>query len=302
MEIGKNPGLGIRKLHENGITGKGIGIAIIDQALLVDHIEYKDQLRMYEEIHGTKNQNASMHGPAVASIAVGRTVGVAPNADLFYINSDLGTIFFAIKRLVFKKASVSPKWYAKSIYRILEINKTLPAEKKISVISISFGSYEKSFLKAIAKAKEEGVFVISSSLNETHHLKFQGLGRESLSNPDDFNSFLPGSFWANNFYRNPNMFDSTLLVPMDSRCTASPSGKKSYTFYSTAGVSWSIPYIAGLYALACQVKPDITPQEFWKKALETGDEIRINKNSTEYKFGKIVNPVKLVESLKGSSI
>lgn len=98
------------------------------------------------------------------------------------------------------------------------------------------------------------------------------------------------------------MVDSTLLVPMDSRCIASPSGKKSYTFYSTGGFSWSIPYIAGLYALACQVKPDVTPQEFWKKALETGDEIRINKNSTEYKFGKIVNPVKLVESLKGSSI
>jgi hypothetical protein len=302
MEIGKNPGLCIRKLHENGITGKGIGIAIIDQALLVDHIEYKNQLRMYEEIHGTKNQSASMHGPAVASIAVGRKVGVAPNADLFYINSDLGTIFSALKRLVFKKVSVNPKWYAKSIYRILEINKTLPPNKKIRVISISFGSFEKSFLKAIARANEEGVFVISSSLNVTHHLNFQGLGREPLSNPDDFNSFSPGSFWKNNFYRNPGLFDSTLLVPMDSRSTASQSGKKSYAFYSTAGVSWSIPYIAGLYALACQVKPNVTPQEFWKKALETGDEIKITRESTEYRFGKIVNPVKLVESLKGSSI
>lgn len=51
MESGKNPGLGIRKLHKEGITGKGIGIAIIDQALLIDHVEYKEQLKMYEEIH-----------------------------------------------------------------------------------------------------------------------------------------------------------------------------------------------------------------------------------------------------------
>ena len=54
MEIGKNPGLNVRKLHKAGITGKGVGIAIIDQNLLVDHCEYKDQLRMYEEIHVQK--------------------------------------------------------------------------------------------------------------------------------------------------------------------------------------------------------------------------------------------------------
>src|SRR5512138_212811 len=40
MEIGKDPGLSIRTLHDQGVTGKGIGIAIIDQTLLVDHIEY----------------------------------------------------------------------------------------------------------------------------------------------------------------------------------------------------------------------------------------------------------------------
>jgi hypothetical protein len=35
LEIGKNPGLGIRSLHDRGITGRGIGVAIIDQPLLV---------------------------------------------------------------------------------------------------------------------------------------------------------------------------------------------------------------------------------------------------------------------------
>ena len=33
MELGKNPGLGVNKLHKQGITGKGVSIAIIDQAL-----------------------------------------------------------------------------------------------------------------------------------------------------------------------------------------------------------------------------------------------------------------------------
>lgn len=303
MELGKNPGLNVRKLHEVGITGKGVGIAIIDKALLVDHIEYRDQLRMYEEIHGLRNERASMHGPAVASIAVGKTVGVAPEADLYFISSDDGTIFNRIKYILFKNRDINPKWRVKSIYRVLEINRTLPLDKKIRVLSISSGSYRRNFLKAIEDAGKEGLFVISSSLSYPHNLRFSGLGRDCLTDPDNILSYFPGSFWSNTFYKSPDNFkiDSTLMVPMDSRCTASQSGKSSYAFYSLGGLSWSIPYIAGLYALACQVKPSVIPQEFWNKALETGDEIKIEKNNKVYKLGKIVNPVKLIESLKEST-
>ena len=111
---------------------------------------------------------------------------------------------------------------------------------------------------------------------------------------------LPGSWWSNSFYENPDKFqiDSTLMIPMDSKCVASQSGINSYAFYSCGGWSWCVPYIAGLYALACQVKPNVTPNEFWKKALETGDVIEIEKNNRKYKLGKIVNPVRLMEKLK----
>jgi hypothetical protein len=50
MELGKNPGLGIRSLHQKGITGRGVRVAILDQPLLVDHQEYVERLRLYEEI------------------------------------------------------------------------------------------------------------------------------------------------------------------------------------------------------------------------------------------------------------
>jgi hypothetical protein len=60
---------------------------------------------------------------------------------------------------------------------------------------------------------------------------------------------------------------------MDSRCTASPTGNEDYVFYREGGWSWSIPYIASLYALACQVRPQITPEVFWAKAIETGDSV-----------------------------
>ena len=205
-----------------------------------------------------------------------------------------------LKYFLYNWISPNSKWISKSIYRILEINRTLPVDKKIRVISISFGCNNNDFLKAIDDAGKEGVFVISSSLRRTHKLRFHGLGKESSTNPDDINSYLPGSWWSKSFYKNPKSLkiDSTLLVPMDSRCIASQNGNNDYVFYLYAGWSWSIPYIAGLYALACQVKPSVTPQEFWDKALETGDIIEIDKDNKKYKFGKIVNPVKLMGKLK----
>src|SRR5512138_3782297 len=134
MELGKDPGLGMRALHQQGVTGKGIGIAIIDQTLLVDHIEYKDRVRVYEEAEDVTDgwQEVQMHGPAVASIAVGRTAGVAPEADLYYIaTGDCGGAN-SIEDMDFSCR-------AKSIRRIVEINTGLPADRKIRVLSMSIG-------------------------------------------------------------------------------------------------------------------------------------------------------------------
>ncbi len=285
MELGKNPGLGLRELHEKGITGKGIGLAIIDQGLLVDHIEYKKQLKMYEEIH-CSDENAAMHGPAVASIAVGKTVGVAPEADLYYIAETHG---------VYNEQGEFDwdlSWLAESVDRIVEINKTLPEGKKIRVISISLGiggemnGYEKVF-DSIEKAKQDGIYTVYVESDP-----YFGLGRDPLKSPDENTSFTKGEFWKNIRYNNDK-----LLIPMDSRCTASPTGVNDYVFYRNGGMSWAVPYVAGLYALACQVKPDITPEIFWSYAFNTSDTIFID-NSNKEQFGKIVNPVRLIENIE----
>ena len=79
LEAGKNPGLGIRSLHERGIDGRGVGIAIIDQPLLKNHQEYADKLVMYKAMDlWTRFASPQMHGSVVASIAIGKRCGVAP--------------------------------------------------------------------------------------------------------------------------------------------------------------------------------------------------------------------------------
>ena len=85
---------------------------------------------------------------------------------------------------------------------------------------------------------------------------------------------------------------------MDSRTTASPAGTTDYAFYRSGGWSWSIPYIAGAYALAAQVRPDITPDEFWQTALRTGTTIDLAQDGVTMRLGSILNPEALIAALR----
>jgi subtilisin family serine protease len=126
MELGKNPGLGVRRLHEKGITGRGVRVAIIDQPLLVKHQEYAGRVRLYEEMDLPSQMNPQMHGAAVASIALGKTVGVAPEGELYYIAMQF-TDKSTLQRL------------ARCVHRVIAVNAQLPKDNKIRVISISKG-------------------------------------------------------------------------------------------------------------------------------------------------------------------
>jgi hypothetical protein len=58
-----------------------------------------------------------------------------------------------------------------------------------------------------------------------------------------------------------------------------------------------IPYLAGLYALACQVKPDVTGVEFLAAASRTGDRLELPDIAQLGIRAMIVNPARLIGSL-----
>ncbi|MCJ7677938.1 MAG: hypothetical protein MUO35_09485, partial [Anaerolineales bacterium] len=103
--------------------------------------------------------------------------------------------------------------------------------------------------------------------------------------------------WAERFFAG-DVASGTLMVPMESRTTASPGGVKEYAFYRSGGWSWSIPYIAGVYALAAQVRPDITPDEFWSTALATGRTISLVHAGRTIPFGPILDAEALITALR----
>lgn len=291
MALYQNPGLGVRSLHEQGITGKGVGIAIIDQPLLVDHVEYKDRLKYYTERITVKDQSASMHGPAVASIAVGKKVGVAPEADLYYIAEDFITALDDYSLL------------AESINKLLDLNKILPLTNRIRVISISWGvDYHKgigskALNKAYQRAKDEGVFIITTSLFAREDMQFFGLEKYPLSDPDDFNSYTEIPFDLKTMKLMKRRYNISL--PMNYRCTASPTGTEDYVVYREGGLSWAVPYLAGVYALACQVKPNITYDEFFKLAASTARTSHGAYEGESYEAQYIIDPVAIIKKIMG---
>ncbi|MBI5351439.1 MAG: S8/S53 family peptidase [Chloroflexi bacterium] len=293
METAKSPGLGIRELHNKGITGKGVGIAIIDATLLVDHQEYVNQLKLYEETWEVQwLDSMSIHGAAVASIAVGKTVGVAPEADLYYFANEN----------CYGKGGTDFECLSKIVRRVLEVNKQLPQEHKIRVLSMSIGwmpgdkGYDE-ITSAVEDAKADGIFVVNAVLENTYGFQLFGMGRDPLANPDDPSSYRPADWWLNNFYAGA-VPEKMLLVPMDSRTMASPTGFSDYVYYRQGGTSWAIPYLAGTYALSVQVKPTITAEEFWKTALETGETIQMTYEGRDYAFGVILDPQALIAALQ----
>jgi hypothetical protein len=85
---------------------------------------------------------------------------------------------------------------------------------------------------------------------------------------------------------------------MDSRTLAGYLDADEYFFCSNGGWSWCTPYVAGVYALACQVKPTITPDEFWSLAVKTGRTIEIDRKGKKAPLGPIIDPAALIDALK----
>ena len=269
LEEGKNPGLGIRGLHKQGVDGRGVGVAIIDQPLLLGHSEYTARIVRYDAT-GLSQMPPQMHGSPVASIAIGKNIGVAPRAALSY---------FAV-----------PTWkqnnqiYIQAVKRIFELNKIVPPEEKIRVISISTGMFSHydgfdEWQEVLKRAETQGILVITC---DRAQLPYGTLKLLPGSDPDQPESYAGGPYrWT----------DDVLRIPTTNKATASHRGVDVYTYDSRGGMSWAAPYIAGLAALAFQVEPEITPSRIKELLIQT---------AVQTDAGPVVHPSGFISAVRQS--
>jgi hypothetical protein len=272
-----NPGLGVRQLHKQGITGKGVNVAIIDQPLYQDHPEFKGKIIAYHDV-GCQSES-SMHGPAVASLLVGTNCGTSPDAKVFYV--------------------AAPSWTKDTAYQaqaldwIIEQNAKLPADQKIRVVSVSaapsgpgslFDKNQQMWDEAYSRAEAAGILVLDC----TQHRGFIGSCWLNAASPDDINLCKPGypskptiGFRAGN-----------LLAPTSPRTTAEQYNKDqfSYQYCGEGGLSWAIPYVAGVLAMGWQVNPGLGPEKM--------KEILFNSAATGQNGAKIIDPQRFIGMVK----
>ncbi len=277
LEEAMNPGLGIRALHRRGITGKGVNVAIIDQPLYRDHPEFAGKIVEYFDT-GCGSQS-SMHGPAVASLLVGINCGTAPDAKVFY--------------------AAAPSWlkdsayYAKALDWIIEQNAKLPPSKKIRVVSVSaapsgdgspFDKNQQMWDNTCSRAKAEGILVLDC----TNHRGIIGPCILDSTYREDPTQCSPGNRPAAQF--SPRQ--DRVHAPTAPRTTAEQYQKDRFTYQynGQGGLSWAIPYVAGVLAMGWQVNPKLGPEQM--------KEILFNSAAKGQNGAKIINPQRFIAMVR----
>lgn len=248
LEQGKNPGMGVRELHEEGISGKGITVAIIDQNMNLDHPEFQGKIIKYENF-GTDETiyPYSMHGPAVTSLLVGNTIGTAPDARVYYT---------AVPSWL-----LDAQYYADALDWLVAENEKLPEGEKIRVVSVSaapsgiwtfntknLDAWDAAFMRAT----EAGILVLDCTFERGITL----MCTYDLNDPDTVAGCIPNWDPATHSPR------ERINIPT-SRTTATETDNNGevqfiYQFSGYGGLSWSTPYLAGVLAMGWQINPRLS--------------------------------------------
>ncbi len=275
---GMNPGLGVRDLHHQGITGKGINVAIIDQPMYLDHPEFAGKIAAYYDTGC--GEESSMHGPAVTSLLVGTNCGTAPNARVYY--------------------AAAPSWKKDTAYEakamdwIIQQNEKLPVSEKIRVVSVSAAptsphTRDKNrhmWEPARRRAEAAGIMVLDC----TTEYGFAGTCWYNSRVPESVAGCTPGHP-KEGAYFSPD----SILAPAWGRTIAEEEKKGDFGYiYGRGGESWTTPYCAGVLALGWQIRPELTPDQMRELLFESA---YTNKDGA-----KIIDPEKFIRLVKKAKV
>lgn len=247
---GFEKGDGIDELHIAGLDGKGVHCAIIDQAFIPEHQECKDKLgkSIFIETNEPIEENL-FHGISTMALFVGENIGVAPNSVLHYYYSNNQE---NIDNLI------------NHFNMIKEYNEKSKDEEKIQIISCS-----------------TSLSYICSISTDEQVQKFNSI-KEELENQNI--AIFDADFLRKFFLRGNRVYDEIgecvesisldsrlcidnnerekIILPYGGIVTPLIATENEYVYNGNISESWSIPRIAGVFAIARQIQKDIRVNEF----------------------------------------
>ena len=257
LDAAKNPGLGIDELHKQGLTGKGIGIGIMEFPIYTGHDEYKDRIKAYQTF-GNPQVSSDPNAQALVSELAGKTLGVAPGANVYYaavekflkdqdgnvLKDDSGIPILTIVN------------YVNAMDWFIYLNKSLPIENKIRMVVVPiapdnitgedngtpFTDSTELWKSTLQKAANAGIIVFDLTNRRQ-------VGSCWLNNkkPNDLAAVQPG------YPDDPNKDVATdyVLMPTCPRTFAEEyvQGQSGYRYMPRTGTQFILPYAAGVAAL-----------------------------------------------------
>ncbi len=245
LEWGKGLSLNVDILHAHGFTGKGVAVAYADQAV-APHEQF--QLDENHYVNNSK-EDYSMHGPTVISMLNGKDFGTAPDAELYYY--------------AYPSAEENMANLAQCLYQIMEKNESLPEGKKIRMVGFSNNirpdvPNNDQLVEAVKACEEAGIMVWFCG-------DYAAAAFIPFSDRNNFNNLYPDPRYG--------MYAPELVhVPSSGVTGAYNDQKNSYIYWAQGGLSWTMPYMLGLYTTALQVDPSLTKEEIRRLVVETAFE------------------------------
>lgn len=294
--------LGVDKLHDQGITGKGTTICVIDTGI-AQHPDFEGRIIGFQDmVNGrTEAYDDQGHGTHCAGICAGsgktsegKYTGVAPEANLVGV------------KVLDGRGSGSLSNVIKGVQWAVE-NKD---KFGIDVISMSLGGYISQSYKtdpvvqAVEAAYDAGISCVIAAGNEGPSggtIGSPGNAPDAITvgalddkgTPDRSDDAL--AYFSS---RGPSRIDKLekpdILAP---GVNITATAHKGNGYVSMSGTSMATPFAAGVDALMHQVKPDITPAQAKEVMMKFADPLQ---NVDKFQQGKgVIDPQENIEYLMG---
>lgn len=270
-------GYQFRDLHNRGITGQGITVAVIDHPSNINHLEVKDNIKEYI-ILDEKYNFSHFHGLAVLSHLCGKTLGIAPEVKVYF--------YGAQPYLGETKAEKHNCIINFAIKCLQDIKEKIKNGIPIRIVNMSnswlyYGNLE--YQKEAAMLREDlahvGCYVIDSPKFFEDFRYLDCKATDDFENIDNY--YLP-PFFGEDPKKRVNFLTGGKVI-------ASYLTKDEYIFDPVGSASYSIPQLSAFYALALQVNPSISYSDFVTLCKEYA--------ITSSKGYKIINPIVTIKAI-----
>jgi len=266
--------LNIDQAINKGLTGKGVGIAILDTGIS-PIADLKDRIVAFKDfVNGSLNcYDDNGHGTHVAGIACGNGIsssgfykGIAPQANVISV------------KILDKYGKGNSLMALNGIQWIIENKERF----NIKIINISAGTAEKipnaPLIKAAESAVKNGISVIAADNNSAFKTSVTSPGISpyvltvgAAESYPSLRTYRAGTPFKRTYYQKPDIYapgeDIVSCLSPDYRFedrSASPEDIINKNYIKMSGSSMATPMISGIAALIYEKYPYLTPDELKK--------------------------------------